>query len=69
MMVFLVYDHIDYDSSDVQAVFSKEDTAREYARTAPLYTDARSISRAELDNPSYYPVQIEYYRRDKKDKF
>lgn len=71
MMIYLVYDLIDYESRDVVAVFSREDTAREYARTSPLFTDARSISRAELDStdPTSSPEQIAYYRRYEKDKF
>jgi len=69
MLVYLVYDHIDYESSMVVAVFSQEALARDYARTADLYTDGRSISRAELDNPDAYPDQLAYYRTKEKDKF
>lgn len=69
MEIFLVYDHIDYTSSDVIAVFDNEDSAREFARSADLFCDGRSIVRAMLNNPNFYPEQITYKTRDKKGEF
>jgi len=69
MYIYTVEDIIEYESSTVVAVFSTEELAREYARTAELFTDARSIYRAELDNPDADVQQIAFQWRDQKGEF
>lgn len=70
MYVFLVSNHTEYESDMAEALFSTEALAREFARTAELFTDSRSIVRFEVDNPEPYNYKrIAFHNRDEKDQF
>ena len=69
MYVYIVKNIIEYESQMTVAVFDDETKARDYAREADLFTDGRSIERAELNNTESLPEQIAFKWRDKKGEF